>query len=1063
MSQENTEHNAADAADAAKGAGGFSGVFVRRPVMTIVLNLLIVIAGIAALSGAEVRELPNIDRPVVTVRTDYVGASPETIDKEITAVIEGAVARTPGIESISSQSSAGQSRVTIEFNPSTDINVAANDLRDAIGNLRTLPDAAEAPTIVKADADSEPIIRLAATAPGQSIEDLTRIANDRIVDRLAAVEGVADIQMFGDRDPQIRIFIDPTALAARNLSIADVNGALATVGLDVPAGSVSDSNRTLLVRADASAKSADEIGAIRINALTRVSDIADVILGPADKSTSLRIDGQNGVGLGILRQANSNTLDISRGVEAAVEELNATLPDGITLRVTSDEARFIRASIEEVLITLLIATAIVIGVIFLFLRSIRLTFIPAVTVPIALIGTIAAIWLVGFSVNLLTLLALVLATGLVVDDAIVVIENINRRRRLGLGPRAAAVLGTRQVFFAVISTTLTLAAVFIPISFFPGTAGRLFSEFGFVLAFAVVLSSFVALTLCPMLASRLASAREETRKESALGQAITRLGQAATRTYARALDACLAAPIPVVIASLLFAGAAVIAYQLLPQELTPPEDRGLVIVAVNSPQGATVTYTEDQMRRVADEAAPLIESGEATAVFSITRAGGSGGFMVVTLADWHDRHRTQMEITAELNRKLQGIPGVQVSTRTSNSLGIRGGGQGAQFAITGTDYDSLAVNADKLLTAMHGDPAFGGVRLNYDTTQPQLSIHLDRERAASLGISVESIASVLQTLLSGRELGRFYQGDEEIKIFTEAPTGMIQDASGLDSIQLRSASGRMIPLSSLVTFTESAVAPNLSRVDQRRAVPMTAELGYGVDLASAMERVSEIAAAELPAGAGLVFTGEAKELQTASSGVLITFAFAVLVVLLVLAAQFESFNSAFILLATVPFGVAAAIFAILLTGGSLNIYSQVGLVMIVGLMAKNGILIVEFANQLRDAGQPVNQAIRNASLIRLRPVVMTMVATVLGGLPLIMRGGAGSEMRLALGWIIVGGLGFATIFTLFLTPVAFSLLARYAKPRAHHEQILHEEMAEAREQHGKVRDIDEPDIPMAAE
>jgi HAE1 family hydrophobic/amphiphilic exporter-1 len=364
---------------------------------------------------------------------------------------------------------------------------------------------------------------------------------------------------------------------------------------------------------------------------------------------------------------------------------------------------------------------------------------------------------------------------------------------------------------------------------------------------------------------------------------------------------------------------------------------------------------------------------------------------------------------------------------------------------------------------MRDDPAFGDVRLNYDTTQPQLSINLDRERAASLGISVESIAGVLQTLLSGRELGRFYRGDQEIKIFTEAPAGMIQDASGLDSIQLRSASGRMIPLSSLVTFTESAVAPNLSRVDQRRAVPMTAELGQGVDLASAMQRVREIAAVELPAGTGLVFTGEARELQTASSGVLITFAFAVLVVLLVLAAQFESFNSAFILFTTVPFGVAAAVFAILLTGGSLNIYSQVGLVMIVGLMAKNGILMVEFANQLRDAGQPVKEAIRNASIIRLRPVVMTMVATVLGGLPLILREGAGSEMRMALGWIIVGGLGFATIFTLFLTPVSFSLLARFAKPRAHHEQRLHEEIAEARGRHGKVRDLEEPEIPMAAE
>ena len=525
--------------------------------LAIVLNLLIVVAGVAAFSGVEVRELPNIDQPVITVRTNYDGATPETIDKEITGIIEGAVARTPGVVSISSQSVAGQSRVTIEFDPSTDINVAANDLRDAIGNLRDLPDDADPPTIVKADTNSDAIMRLSATSATLPIEELTQIVNDRIVDRLAAVEGVADVQLYGDRDPLVRIIIDPDALAARNLSGTDLLAALSSVTLDAPAGNVSDLNQSLLVRADASAKSAEEIGAIQINPTTRVSDVADVVFGPADKTSTLRMNGKTGVGLGIIRQAKSNALDISDGVHKAVDELNASLPDGVKLTITSDDATFIRGSIHEVIFTLLLATAIVIAIIYLFLRSLRVTFIPAVTVPIALIGTFAAIWVAGFSINILTLLALVLATGLVVDDAIVVIENISRQRGLGLGPRAAAVLGTKQVFFAVLSTTATLCAVFIPISFFPGVAGRLFSEFGFVLAFAVLLSAFVALTLCPMLASRWIGDGGPPAEPQSHRPRRHRHRHAAERLYARLLDACLAAPMVVIVASLLFAGGAV--------------------------------------------------------------------------------------------------------------------------------------------------------------------------------------------------------------------------------------------------------------------------------------------------------------------------------------------------------------------------------------------------------------------------------------------------------------------------------------------------------------------------
>ena len=1029
---------------ASSGAGGLAALFVSRPVLSIVLNLLVVVAGIAAFTAIEVRELPDIDRPVITIRTDYDDATPETMDKEVTAIIEGAVARTPGVISISSQSSAEQSRVTVEFSQSTDLDTAANDLRDAIGNLRTLPDDADPPTIVKADADADAVMRLAVTSPDMPIQDLTRLVNDQVVDRLASVEGVADVQLYGDRDPLVQVILDPDALTARGLTVADVRSVLDGIASDTPAGDISDFNRTLLVRADATARSADEIAAVRINATTRVSDVADVVFGPADRTTVLRINGQTGLGLGIVRQAESNTIEISDGVRAAIEELKLTLPPNVNLRVTSDDADFIGEAIHEVEFTLIIATLIVISIIYLFLRSARITFIPAVTVPVALIGTLAVMWLVGFSINIMTLLAFVLATGLVVDDSIVVIENIERQRALGVGPRAAAVLGLKQVFFAVLATTATLAAVFIPISFFPGIAGSLFAEFGFVLAFAVVLSCFVAITLSPTLASRLIHSGDVKESTNPFWRLIGALGNRGAQLYEKLLSAALAAPMIVILATALFAGAAVVGYTMLPQELTPPEDRGSVIIAINSPDGSTVDYSIDQIRQVERIALPLLESGEATNLFVNTRQGGTGGFMFMTLAPWGERERSQMEIAAELNRKLQALPGVQVSARSSNSLGIRGGGQGVSFAVTGPDYEPLAAETDELVKAMEQSSSFGTVRINYNTTQPQLSIRIDRERAMDAGIPINTVTQVLQTVLSGSDMGDFYIGDDPIEIRLRVPDGMIQDQTGLDAIQIRSSTtGAMVPLSSFVTFEETAVAPSLPRQDQNRAIPVTAELAPGVALGQAMQQVQAIAKQTLKPGFGILFTGEAKELTTASGGVYMTFGFAVLIVLLVLAAQFESFTSAFVLMATVPFGLAAAVFAILLSGGSLNIYSQIGLVMIVGLMAKNGILIVEFANQLRDSGQSVGDAVRNASMIRLRPVVMTMLSTVLGGLPLILRGGAGSEARMALGWIIVGGLGVATVATLFLTPVAYSLLARFSKPRVTEEHRLAEELAAA--------------------
>jgi HAE1 family hydrophobic/amphiphilic exporter-1 len=843
----------------------------------------------------------------------------------------------------------------------------------------------------------------------------------------------------------VRVLVDPNAMAARGISVAALDDALADVASDTPAGNLDSGDQSLLVRADASVKSAADIEAIRINKTTKVGDVADVIFGPAEETSAIRINGRTGVGLGIVRQAKSNTLEISAGVKKAVAELQRSLPPGVHIGITSDDSTFIGGALDKVLETLFEATLIVVAVIFLFLRSGRATIIPALTVPIALIGTLAAIYLAGFSINILTLLAIVLATGLVVDDAIVVLENIERHRAMGMGARAAAVLGARQVFFAVIATTATLAAVFIPISFFHGTAGRLFSEFGFVMAFAVALSAFVALTLCPMLASRIL--REHEGESAYLKNPVLRaLGTAGARVerlYHRLLGKALAAPAVVVAGALLFAGAAVIVYTQLPEQLTPDEDRGVISISVNAPQGVSVEFMDMQMRQIEALAEPLIESGEATNMFLLSGLqSANAGFVMLTLAPWEERARSAQVIARALNAKLQKIPGVQVQLRSANSLGIRGGGQGLQFAITGNDYDSLSDKAVELQHALEDDPNFAQVRLNYDTTQPELSVKIDRERASDLGVSVATLGTSLQTLLDGKEVGKFYVGGDSIPVRVQAPDGLIDDPSDLENIFVPTAGGRMVPVSSFVTVTESAVAPELPRQGQRRAIPMIATPAAGVDLRHAMDALERLAATHLAPDMSIRYLGEAAALNETSSGVATTFSFALIVVLLVLAAQFESFVSAIIIMFTVPFGLAAAIFAIAISGGSLNIYSQIGLVMLVGIMSKNGILIVEFANQLRERGYRVADAIREACRIRLRPVVMTMIATVAGGVPLVLMGGPGAEARQALGWIVVGGLGVSAVITLFVTPVAYLLLARFSKPRTAEAERLNAELGE---------------------
>ena len=1019
-----------------------TALFVRRPILAFVLSALIVLSGLAGLFGAEIRELPDVDRPVITVTTNFAGASPETIDREITAQIEGAAGRVSGVQSISSNSRFGRSRVTIEFGDDADLDVAATDMRDAIGRIQNaLPDGADDPQIVKADANADAVMRIAVTSDRRTAQELTQFAQDVIEDRLISVPGVADLQIYGDRESVFRVDIDQMQLASRGLTLADLRNTLRNVAFDAPAGALSSSSQSIVVRTTATVTTAAAFEALAIRDGVTLGDVATVTLGPAPGESVLRANGRTGLGLGIIRQAQSNTLEISGAVRAVVDDLQAILPLDVQVFVTSDDAVFINGSIREVLNTLVIAIAIVIGIIFLFLRDVRATIIPAVTLPVSLIGTLAAIYLVGFSVNILTLLALVLATGMVVDDAIVVLENIVRRRSEGMGARAAAVLGTQQVFFAVVTTTATLAAVFIPLSFLPGQTGGLFREFGFTLAMSVLLSSVVALSLCPVLASKLL--KGHSGEASARGPMVW-LGNKLNAAYALTLRFCLAMPLLVIVISAGFATLAAVSFGSIRQELTPAEDRSIALLRVTTPQGVSLDYTAGKMREIEALIEPLRTSGEVTNVFSIAGTGADNrGFMVMTLAQWQDRDRSQQEIVGQINGMLNQVIGVRAFALQPNSLGIRGAGRGLTVALTGNNYDKLAVSADQIIAKMEENPAFGRVSLGYETTQPQLFIEVDRDRASDLGVNIDGLGEALQAVLDGRTVGTVFIDDRSFEIKMVSTADPVNDPGDLERIFVQAGNGEMVPISSFVRLQERAVAPELARETQMRSVEISAALTPELSLGDAFQEVQSIASEVLPEGQRIVPLAEAATLSETSFGLLITFGFAIVVVFLVLSAQFESFVSAFIIMATVPLGLACAVFALLLTGGSLNVYSQIGLVLLVGIMAKNGILIVEFANQLRDQGKSVRDAIYLASTIRLRPVMMTMTSTVLGGIPLIYSAGAGAEAREALGWIIVGGLGMATLSTLYLTPVVYLVLARLSRPKAEEEALLVKELQSA--------------------
>lgn len=1010
---------------------------VKRPLLIGVLNLLIVIAGIAALLGAEVRELPNVDRPVVSVTATLPGAAPETMDAEVTSLLEDAVARVSGVRQIRASSEENNSRIRVEFNPGIDLDTAASDVREAVSRVtRELPERVEQVVVVKADQDAQPIMTLAVQSTRYDQAELTRIVDNDIIPELLTAEGVASIEQFGTRVRQMRVSVDPARLNRFGLTMTDVADALQGAPYDVPVGSFRSDAQELVVRAEASAVDPKQIENVIVLGNTRLGDVAEASFAPANATNFVRLDGQPIVGLGVVRQASSNTIAISSSIRESVDRINERFQD-LELEVVSDDAEFIRISVREVLITLGFTILVVVGTMLVFFRAWRPTVVPSATIPVALVGVVAGIWIMGFSINLLTLLALVLATGLIVDDAIVVLENAQRLQNKGLGRRAAAVIGTRQVFFAVVATTAVLVSVFVPISFLPSEAGRLFREFGFVLAVAVMISSFVALSLVPALASRF----DLTTSDEKPGR-LARWGAYANDRYDSLLKQCLNHPRLVGVISVVLAGLAGLLYMQLENELVPDEDRGVITVDATGPDGVGIAFMDGELDEVEQVLQPYLDSGEIESTFSIVgRYDPNRVRVTAQLADWSERERSQTEIVNELDEPLQEIPGSRTNARGRGTLSFGGGGEGIEVALTGAEYDDIYESAQALATAIDTQSEIlSNAEISYQPTQPQLSIRIDRQRASDLGVDLDDLAQTLRAMVGGDDLVDLNVGDQAVPIFLTAQAVTVTSPSDLRNLYVRGTGGGLVPLSSVTQIDEQGIAAELDRTEQRRAIEVNANIEAGTPLRDAVEEIEALAEGAVAPNIDMLLQGEAESLEEASSDLLLTYCFALVIVFLVLVAQFESLTSAIIIMLTVPFALAAAVFALFLSGTSLNIYSQIGLVMLIGLMAKNGILIVEFADQLRQQGRDVREAVEEAAAIRLRPIAMTLISTVLGAVPLILATGAGSEARQSIGWVIFGGLGLAGIFTLFLTPVIYLAIARYGSPRTVDLERLKEEI-----------------------
>ena len=1009
-----------------------SDTSVKRPVFATVLSMLLVAIGALSFRDLTVREQPDTVSPTVQVQVGYPGANAEVIETRITQVLEAELSGIEGVKNIRSTSRDGQSSLTVEFYLDRNLDEAANDVRDRVSRVsRRLPDDADQVSVQKADADTQPIMWLTLAGESMSLMDLTDYMERYLLDRFATIPGVSQINIFGSGGPSMRVWIDRQALTARNLTVADIETALTRENVELPAGRLESRDLDFQVRIARNFQTAENFRDLVIaqgedGHLVRLSEVAKVEIASREQNRIFRTNGALTTGFGIIKASTANTVEVLDDVKTEVDQVNADLPDGMRLITSGDESLYIRAAIDEIYWTIGITTALVGFVIFVFLGSIRATLIPLVTIPICLTATFAVLAAFGFSINLVTLLALALSIGLVVDDAIVVLENAHRRIEEGEAPLLAAFNGTRQVAFAVIATTVVLVSVFAPVAFLRDSIGRVFAELAVTIAAAVIFSAVLALSLSPMMCSKLL---RSSVKESRLTHTLDRAFVALSNRYQNLLRASLRAPWMSVAVCAGIAFGAYLLLQEIPQEYAPVEDRGQFNGQIQAPEGTSYERLLESAVQVEAALQKYFDDGTVQrGIVSVPGWGNNGsGIVNVTLKPFGERTITTQEMLNDLNKQWEEIPDVRVNAFLSG--GNRGGGGGGsnpiQIVIGGPNYEELARWRDIILARASENP--GILRLDSDLreTQPQVLVRVDQDRAASLGVTARSIGSTLQTLMSERQVTTYVVDGEEYDVVLQARPEQRASYSDLSNIFVRAdRTGELVPLSNLMSLNDMAGPSSLQRHNRMRAITLSGGLAPGYTLGEALDYLEGVIRTELPATAQIDYRGESLEYKEASGALYFTFGIALFVVFLVLAAQFESFVHPLVIMVTVPLAVAGGLLGLWVSGKTLNIYSQIGIIMLVGIAAKNGVLIVEFINQLRDKGMEFKDAIVEASRIRLRPVVMTAFAATMGSVPLILAEGPGSASRAALGVVIFSGVTFATLFTLFIVPAVYNLMAR---------------------------------------
>ncbi len=1048
-----------------------SDVAVRRPVFAAVAAIVLCVIGAAAFFFLPVRELPDVDPPIVSISTSYAGASAEVIENRITEPVEQQIAGIQGVERITSSSRDGRSNVTIEFSLDRNIDDAANDVRDRVARVvGRLPEQADPPEVSKADSDSSPIMILFLRSSTMNRLELTDYADRYLLDRLATVPGVAQAQIFGEQRYAMRIWLNAGAMAARGITVTQVENALNAQNVELPAGALESTDKDYTVRVARTYARAEDFAQLPIGTtgsaptastltttnantqpstsgstgaiiganryVTRLGDIARVEEAPAEARRLFRGNGLDQIGLGVTRQAQSNDLAISDGVRKALVDMQASLPPGTELVVGSDNSVFTSHAISEVWITIGISLALVALVNFIFLGSLRAALIPSIVAPICLLATFIVLAPLGFSLNLLTLLALVLAIGLVVDDAIVVTENIQRRLDHGEPPLVAAERGARQVFFAVVATTIVLLAVFAPLLFLPGYVGRLFVELAAAIAAAVAFSAFLALSLSPMLASKILKPASGS---GWVAQRVDKAMDVLKNSYGASLDLLVGsrvAVIGVIALILVVGGGAVGMFFVLPNELVPQEDRGRVQVRVQGPEGAGFDYTKKIMLGLEPILAQYKEDGEVESYLISSPGFGGGSYnsgnATLILKDWSERDRPADKIAQELNGKLRGQTGAQVNASIPGAFQRGGGGGGGssnsvEMIVTGPEYEDIYRWLQPVLAASLEHPGFSRPRLNYEPNAPRLLVDVDPEKAAALGVSSQEIGRTLETMFGSRRATTYIRGGQEYDVILQTDRANRSGVGDLEGLYVSTGSGTLIPLSSVVDTKTSGDTPDRRRLDRQRSISLQADLNPGETIADAVAFLNAEVAKQPQGVVAIQWGGAARDQAEAGGAVGAAFGLALLLVFLVLAAQFESWITPAVIMLTVPLAAAGGLFGLLMAGSSLNIYSQIGLIILIGVAAKNGILIVEFANQLRDQGRSIREAIIESSTLRLRPIIMTSIATAFGALPLVLWHGAGAGSRQTIGVVIFTGAMFSTLLTLFVVPVIYGALARFTK------------------------------------